>query len=103
MNKKLIRLTESDIHRIVKESVNRVLKEENDGSYTIQQYELEGSLKNLAYSRNMAKKAYEAIKKGNIEEASKMIITVYNDLHSEITHMMDAVKGSNPMQPQDRP
>ena len=27
MNKKLIRLTESDLHRIVKESVNRVLKE----------------------------------------------------------------------------
>lgn len=29
MNKKLIRLTESDLHRIVKESVNRVLKENN--------------------------------------------------------------------------
>ena len=29
MNKKLIRLTESDLHRIVKESVNRVLKESN--------------------------------------------------------------------------
>ena len=28
MNKKLIRLTESDFHRIVKESVKRVLKEE---------------------------------------------------------------------------
>ena len=27
MNKKLIKLTESDLHRIVKESVNRVLKE----------------------------------------------------------------------------
>ena len=27
MNKKLIRLTESDIHRIVKRSVNRILKE----------------------------------------------------------------------------
>lgn len=31
MNKKLIRLTESDIHRIVKESVNRVLRENSDG------------------------------------------------------------------------
>ena len=28
MNKKLIRLTESDLHRIVKESVNKVLKED---------------------------------------------------------------------------
>ena len=27
MNKKLIRLTESDLHRIVKKSVNKVLKE----------------------------------------------------------------------------
>lgn len=31
MNKKLIRLTEADIHRIVKESVNRILKEANFG------------------------------------------------------------------------
>ena len=28
MNKRLIRLTESDLHRIVKESVNRILKED---------------------------------------------------------------------------
>ena len=28
MEKKLIRLTESDLHRIVKESVNRILREE---------------------------------------------------------------------------
>ena len=28
MNKKLIRLTESDLHKIVKKSVNKVLKEE---------------------------------------------------------------------------
>lgn len=33
MNKKLIRLTESDLHRIVKESVSRILKEDN--SYNI--------------------------------------------------------------------
>ena len=30
MNKKLIRLTESDLHRIVKESVSKILKESND-------------------------------------------------------------------------
>ena len=30
MNKKLIRLTESDLHRIVKESVKRTLNEELD-------------------------------------------------------------------------
>ena len=32
MNKKLIRLTESDLHRIVKESVNKVLNEIGDKS-----------------------------------------------------------------------
>ena len=30
MNKKLIKLTENDLHRIVKESVNRILKESAD-------------------------------------------------------------------------
>ena len=30
MNKKLIRLTEQDLHRIVKESIKRVLKETSD-------------------------------------------------------------------------
>lgn len=29
MSKKLIRLTESDLHRIIKESVNKILKENN--------------------------------------------------------------------------
>ncbi len=33
MNKKLIRLTESDLHRIVKESVNRVLNEMRPETY----------------------------------------------------------------------
>jgi len=33
MNKKLIRLTESDLHRIVKESVNKILKEEYSNIY----------------------------------------------------------------------
>lgn len=38
MNKKLIRLTEGDLHRIVKESVNNVLTE-HDGTYeTIDDY-----------------------------------------------------------------
>lgn len=33
MNKKIVRLTESDIHRIVKESVNRILKEAYSNIY----------------------------------------------------------------------
>ena len=43
MNKKLIRLTESDLHRIVKESVNTILSE-NDGyghgGYDMENYQL---------------------------------------------------------------
>jgi hypothetical protein len=39
MNKKLIRLTESDLHRIVKESVNRVLKEGERRPFLKQAYE----------------------------------------------------------------
>ena len=30
MNKKIIRLTESDLHRIIKESVNNILNGDND-------------------------------------------------------------------------
>lgn len=37
MNKKLIRLTESDLHRIVKESVNRILKESDEWDAYLQQ------------------------------------------------------------------
>ena len=35
MNKKLIRLTESDLHNIVKESVGKILKETSDNFYLI--------------------------------------------------------------------
>lgn len=33
--KKIIRLTESDLHNIVKESVNRILKEAEDGGWVV--------------------------------------------------------------------
>ena len=39
MNKKLIRLTESDLHRIVKRSVNKVLRESyNDDDVYMSNY-----------------------------------------------------------------
>jgi len=34
--KKLIRLTESDLHRIVKQSVKRIIREENDKNLLVQ-------------------------------------------------------------------
>jgi hypothetical protein len=37
MNKRLIRLTESDLHRIVKQSVNKVLRESLEGTDEIEE------------------------------------------------------------------
>lgn len=50
MNKKLIRLSESDLHRIVKESVNKVLNEMN----TQQSYDIDTD-----EVRKMARKLYK--------------------------------------------
>ena len=47
MNKKLIKLTESDLHRIVKESVNRILNEGVSFDETIK------SIKDLCNDTNM--------------------------------------------------
>lgn len=41
MNKKLIRLTEGDLHRIVKESVERILKEQQIGGSSEPGYEFD--------------------------------------------------------------
>ena len=43
MNKKLIRLTESDLHRIVKESVNRILRENKTDNFGKVFNEISGS------------------------------------------------------------
>ena len=50
MNKKLIRLTESDLRRIVKESVNRILKEAYSDIY--------GDGLGINYSKSMYDNAY---------------------------------------------
>ena len=75
MNKKLIRLTEGDLHRIVKESVNRVLNEIGDtprGQYMLGR--LQGrQLKNgedLSYSNLLG---FEDEKNGEPYENSKFI------------------------------
>lgn len=46
MNKRLIRLTESDLHRIVKESVRKILKESNDHLLSV------GGVENTPFTRN---------------------------------------------------
>lgn len=52
MNKKIVRLTESDIHRIVKESVNRILKEAYSDIY--------GDGLGINYSERMYDDAYSS-------------------------------------------
>ena len=56
VNKKLIRLTESDLHRIVKESVNRVLKEGHNEDYMEAKQIIDGmdfeDVKKLPYMDN---------------------------------------------------
>ncbi len=56
MNKKLIRLTESELHRIVKESVNRVLKEGHNEDYMEAKQIIDGmdfeDVKKLPYMDN---------------------------------------------------
>jgi hypothetical protein len=41
MNKKIIRLTESDLHRIVKESAKRIIKEVESGGWVVDASEAE--------------------------------------------------------------
>ena len=65
MNKKLIRLTESDLHRIVKESVNKVLNEIGDTPYG--QYML-----GRAYSRELERTGYPAMGKPFSDNAKKL-------------------------------
>ena len=47
MNKKLIRLTESDLHNIIKESVKRLLREEVDTGQVPAQSEKKSTASNL--------------------------------------------------------
>ena len=59
MNKKLIRLTESDLHKIVKESVNKILMEEFDfGKKTFYRVEDE-TYPNLTLAHKAAKEMVE--------------------------------------------
>lgn len=49
MNKKLIRLTEGDLHKIVKESVKKILKETNGHLLSV------GSIEDTPFTRNSNK------------------------------------------------
>ena len=62
MNKKLIRITESDLHRIVKQSVNRILREDygnNEISLNISYFD-GNDLNNVRYVNSL----YKSIRNG---------------------------------------
>jgi hypothetical protein len=70
MNKKLIRLTESDLHRIVKESVKRVLREDK---YWNPEYEFDREVFDRGTDNN---ERLEAIDKKN-EENDEALFRTY--------------------------
>ena len=69
MNKKLIKLTETDLHRIVKESVKKVLKESNITPNLEQDMErYRDNPKRFMYTLNAFGMRYESI----LKDAEKM-------------------------------
>ena len=78
MNKKLIRLTESDLHRIVKQSVNKVLKEGVGDSVKIYN-DLSGLLdKARDLSGELIDSAYNDGQKGLIRIATTIQNALWN-------------------------
>ena len=77
--KQRVKLTENDLHRIVKESVKKVIKEEDDF-----EFEFEGIIKSLAYSRYMAYKLCQELKRGNTEEGLRLAASIYSSLYTDV-------------------
>ena len=77
MNKKLIRLTESDLHRIVKESVNRVLNEIGD---TKRGQNLLGQVHARAGERDDFKTMLDALDRQSKEDDSNYVRGLYDRL-----------------------
>lgn len=81
MNKKLIRLTESDLHRIVKESVNMILKEARyDVENQVYDEKYEGENTYLQVSMMSSPEIY--IKCNNGRKPTLNYIKTYNILSS---------------------
>lgn len=96
MNKKLIRLTESDLHRIVKESVNRVLNEIGDtpkGQYMLGR--LQGRQMNNGKNKSAVETSrYSASEMNKIH--SKEFPPYENDLsHANLLGYADERDGGN--------
>ena len=106
MNKKLIRLTEGDLHRIVKESVNRIL-DEGWSSYVDYYYpdnekepkennylNPEKAKKEPSKSSRVRRREYMRKKQGNVEESTIMRLTE-SDLHKIVKESVNRVLREN--------
>jgi hypothetical protein len=86
MNKKLIKLTESDLHRIVKESVNKVLlKEDSDENVYNQVKMLRDRFDNIYRNSDYLKPGYEELVGGEdiqnayfkVQDAFSNLLNIY--------------------------
>ena len=82
MNKKLIRLTESDLHKIVKESVNKVLlKEDSDENVYNQVKMLRDKFDNIYRNTDYLKPGYEELVGGeDIQNAYFKVQDAFSNL-----------------------
>ena len=79
--KQLIRLTEGDLHRVIKESVNKVLKE---GRYS-GEYDRTGSpLDDNEYVESL-EYILDGITNGNISQAKEMLFDSINEYYENLT------------------
>lgn len=87
MNKKLIRLTESDLHRIVKESVNKILNEIGDterGQYAL------GAVQARAQNR-----ASNALQAGDMNAYGKYDNTEKDAMNAGFEHRRSGSQDAN--------
>ena len=84
MNKKLIRLTESDLHRIVRESVNKVLNERIEG-------ERESNLdpKIVQAIKNVAKGYIDKYHYDNYQDLRFLKAQGYRKIYDEVYRVSD--------------
>ena len=97
MNKKLIRLTESDLHKIIKESVNRIINEMEDFQYDCRDYRDLGTTIGLKGFSDVFK-AYNNIKRilnYNIEDFDLLHLTDWIRFFDDLRYTAERFKFNN--------
>jgi hypothetical protein len=86
MNNKVIRLTESDLHRIVKETVNRILRE-NDADYVSSGYaDKDGEIMHNPKNGHTKKVPIDRSGKNRPQKQGDYVSSGYGDKDGEIFH-----------------